>query len=208
MKRCGMQHKRRAQAWNKAVPGLRGIRFPAASTSGFGVNKWRPQPINLRIELRFMVDRNRLAAYRFGKGSWNGKFGYFGGIAVNMKRFIVLVLLAGLFAVSRPIFAHHSAAEYDSTKVTSVKGTVTLFEWSNPHAYIYIDVKDDKGDVEKWTAELGSLGMLSRANWKRDTVKPGDQVTAYGNRAKDGRTLLRLDKIVFASGQEISARVL
>jgi hypothetical protein len=50
--------------------------------------------------------------------------------------------------------------------------------------------------------------MLSRANWKRDTVKPGDQITAFGSRAKDGRTVMRLEKVAFASGQELSARVL
>jgi hypothetical protein len=137
-----------------------------------------------------------------------GSIGTFGGIAVNTKRFIVLVLLTALLFLSPPIFAHHSAAEYDATKVVSVKGAVTQFEWSNPHAYIYLDVKDDKGDVEKWTVELASLGMLSRFNWRRDTVKPGDQITAFGNRARDGRTTMRLDKIVFASGQELSGRVL
>jgi hypothetical protein len=142
------------------------------------------------------------------KGFAIGNPGTFGGIAVNMKRFVGLVLLAGLLIVSRPVFAHHSAAEFDTAHVSPVKGTVTSFDWTNPHAYVYIDVKDDKGDVEKWSLELGSLGMLSRANWRRDTVKPGDVITAYGNRAKDGRTVMRLDKIVFANGQELSARVL
>ncbi len=87
------------------------------------------------------------------------------------------------------------------------KGTVTSFEWSNPHAYIHVDVKDDKGNVEQWTAEMASLGMLSRVNWRKDTVKPGDQITISGNRAKNGKTVMRLDKIVFANGQELSARV-
>ena len=124
------------------------------------------------------------------------------------KRLMILLLLSGLLVISRPILAHHSTAEYDNAHLIPVKGIVTSFEWTNPHAYIYIEAKDDKGIVEKWTLELGSLGMLARANWHRDTVKPGDQVTAYGNRARDGRTLVRLDKIVFANGQELSARVL
>jgi hypothetical protein len=143
------------------------------------------------------------------KASEIGNPGKFGGMEVNMKRFIAaLIFLTGPLMVSHPIFAHHSPAEYDVAKVVSVKGTVTSFEWTNPHAYIYLDVKDDKGDVEKWTAELGSLGMLARATWRKDTVKPGDQITAFGNRAKDGRTVLRLEKIVFPNGQELSARVL
>ena len=122
------------------------------------------------------------------------------------NRSITLVLFgAALILLAAPAFAHHSTAEYDMTTLTSMKGTVTKFEWTNPHAYIYIDVKDDKGAVVQWTAELASLGMLSRVNWKRDTVKPGDEITIYGNRAKDGRSVMRLDKVVFANGQELPA---
>jgi hypothetical protein len=121
---------------------------------------------------------------------------------------MALLLLSCLLMISRPALAHHSVAEYDTTHVTDVKGTVTQYEWSNPHAYIYIDVKDDKGNVEKWTGELASVGMLSRAGWRRDTVKPGDQIVMVGNRAKDGRSVMRLEKIVFANGQELSAHLL
>jgi hypothetical protein len=131
-----------------------------------------------------------------------------GGIAVITKRFLFLFVLAsGLILASKPAFAHHSTAEFDMTAMTTVKGTVTQFEWSNPHAYIHIEAKDDKGNVVEWTAELASLGMLSRINWRRDTVKPGDGITIYGNPAKNGKTLMRLDKITFANGQELSARV-
>ena len=93
------------------------------------------------------------------------------------------------------------------TSLTSIKGTVTKFEWSNPHAYIYIEAKDDKGNAVEWTAEMASIGMLARVNWKRDTLKPGDEITIFGNRAKNGKSSMRLDKIVFANGQELSARV-
>jgi hypothetical protein len=131
-----------------------------------------------------------------------------GGIALNTKRFILLLAFAvSLVFLSRPVFAHHSTAEYDMAVLTSIKGTVTKFEWSNPHAYIYLDTKDDKGNAVAWTAELASIGMLARVNWKRDTLKTGDEITIYGNRAKDGRTLMRLDKIAFANGQELSAQV-
>jgi uncharacterized protein DUF6152 len=120
---------------------------------------------------------------------------------------IAFALIAGWILLTSPAFAHHSTAEYDMAALTSIKGTVTKFEWSNPHAYIYIEAKDEKGATIAWTAELASLGMLSRVNWKRDTVKPGDEITIIGNRAKDGRLVMRLDKIVFASGQELSAHV-
>ena len=127
---------------------------------------------------------------------------------MNAQRFMrVLAIAAGLLLASLPAFAHHSTAEYDMTALTSVKGTVTQFEWSNPHAYIHIETKDEKGAVVEWTAELASIGMLARVNWKRDTVKPGDEITIYGNRAKNGKNLMRLDKIAFANGQELSASV-
>jgi len=126
---------------------------------------------------------------------------------VNLKRLAILFASAGLLLFSGRVLAHHSTAEYDMTALTSVKGTVTQFEWTNPHAYIHIEMKDDKGATTEWTAEMASLGMLSRVNWKRDTVKPGDEITMYGNRAKNGKPLMRLDKIVFANGQELSAQV-
>ena len=140
-------------------------------------------------------------------GEWENSSCH-GGIAVNLKQFLCLFSLAVcLLLASSPAFAHHSTAEYDMTALTAVKGTVTQFEWSNPHAYIHVEAKDDKGNAVEWTAELASIGMLSRVNWKRDTVKPGDEITIYGNRAKNGKSLMRLDKIVFANGQELSAQV-
>lgn len=128
---------------------------------------------------------------------------------MNRRRnlFYFLALTAAVLFLRYPVSAHHSTAEYDMTKLSSVKGTVTEFEWSNPHAYIHIDAVNEKGKTEKWSAELASLGMLSRVNWKRDTVKPGDEITIVGNRAKSGSNYMRLDKIIFASGQELSAEV-
>ena len=141
-------------------------------------------------------------------GSRLERFITFGGIAVTNRRFKFLVVVAAAIVfLSIPVFAHHSTAEYDTTALTTVKGTVTQFEWSNPHAYIYMEVKDDKGKTAKWTAELASLGMLARVNWKRDTVKPGDEITIIGNRARNGTNQMRLNKIVFADGQELSAEV-
>jgi hypothetical protein len=113
---------------------------------------------------------------------------------------LLLPLLAG------STYAHHGFVSwFDMSHSVTVKGTVTNFDWTNPHAYIYFDVKDEKGAVEKWSAELGALGMLARAGWKRDTLKPGDEITATGNRAKDGKPIMHLDGIVLANGQELSS---
>jgi DNA/RNA endonuclease YhcR with UshA esterase domain len=126
---------------------------------------------------------------------------------VFITRFATCALLAFLLLSAGTADAHHSTAEFDMNRTVSVKGTVTAFEWSNPHAYIHLEAKDEKGNVEEWTAELASLGMLARIAWKRDTVKPGDQITIVGSPAKNGKLYVRLDKIVFANGQELSAKV-
>ena len=122
----------------------------------------------------------------------------------------LLVLPAGaIFLLLLPVpstSAHHGFVSwFDTTRSISVKGTVTGFDWTNPHAYIYMDVKNERGAVEKWSIELGALAMLSRAGWKRDTLKYGDEITAIGNPAKDGKPTMHLNKIVFANGQELSS---
>jgi hypothetical protein len=85
----------------------------------------------------------------------------------------------------------------------TLKGTVTGFDWTNPHVYIYVDVKSEKGVAEKWSVEMASTGMLSRAGWRRDTIKPGEEITVSGNRAKDGRSFLHFSRLVFADGREL-----
>jgi hypothetical protein len=108
-----------------------------------------------------------------------------------------------LISLAPSAYAHHATASFDMAHSMTVKGTVSGFDWTNPHVYIYVDVKNDKGAVEKWSVEMASTGMLSRAGWRRDTVKAGDEITVIGNRARDGRPFLHLSKVVFASGQEL-----
>lgn len=112
---------------------------------------------------------------------------------------VLLLWLAG------SAFAHHGFVSwFDMSRSVTVKGTVTSFDWTNPHSYIYFDVKDEKGAVQKWSAELGAVAMLARAGWRKDTVKPGDDITLVGNPAKDGKPLMHLDKIILANGQELA----
>jgi hypothetical protein len=128
---------------------------------------------------------------------------------MRLKRSVsfCFVVAAGLLFAATA-FAHHSTAEYNMNKSSSVVGTVTEFAWNNPHPYIYLDVKNDKGEIEKWSGELAALPMMSRAGWTRNSVKPGDRITMHGNPAKDGRFLLRLDKITLPNGQDLlTARV-
>lgn len=122
----------------------------------------------------------------------------------NLLAFSVTAVL--LLSLAGATYAHHGiVAWFDMTRSATVKGTVTSVDWTNPHAYIYFDVKNDKGAIEKWTAEMGSVGMLTRFGWRRDTVKPGDAITLMGKPAKDGKTALLVDKIVLASGRELAA---
>lgn len=106
-------------------------------------------------------------------------------------------------ALASAAVAHHGTANYDMTKVVTVKGTVADFQFINPHVEIFIDVKDEKGNVQKWQAETNSPNLLHRAGWTKDSVKRGDVITVSGNRAKDGSNVMRLDKLVLSDGKEL-----
>jgi len=121
-----------------------------------------------------------------------------------IKSFLaVFGFVMGLLVASFPAAAHHSFAPFDTDREIEITGTVTGFEWSNPHSYVHLDVKGEKGDMEKWVAELTGLPMLARSGWSRDTVKPGDQVTVRGYRARDGRTFMVIHTIVLPNGREL-----
>jgi hypothetical protein len=125
--------------------------------------------------------------------------------ALKMKNLglCLTVMLAALF-VSAPVLAHHGETNYDTDKLVSVKATVTNFQFINPHAQIYLEAKNDKGEIEKWICEARSPAMLVRnGGWDKTTLKPGDVITAIGFRAKNGANILRLKKIVLADGTEL-----
>jgi Family of unknown function (DUF6152) len=115
---------------------------------------------------------------------------------------VALVSLASALAV--PLFAHHGQATYDETKLATIMGTVSDFQFTNPHALLFLDVKDDKGRIEKWTGEGTSPNMLVREGWDRKTVKPGDLVTATGHPARNGSNAMRVEKVILPNGKELT----
>src|ERR1700689_3772674 len=88
-----------------------------------------------------------------------------------------LALVSTLICTTEPLLAHHSTAMYDMAMPTTVTGTVKRFEWTNPHAVIYLDVKDSNGKVEEWAIEMMSVSHLKSYGWVRDLVKPGDVIS-------------------------------
>jgi hypothetical protein len=103
---------------------------------------------------------------------------------------VAITVCSAFLTAALPALAHHSfAAEYDSTKAITVKGTIQKLEWVNPHAYFWVDVKDENGNITTWAFESLSPNALARQGWNRNSLKKGEEVTVEGYLAKDGKPL-------------------
>src|SRR5271169_5129202 len=109
----------------------------------------------------------------------------------------------GLLALAPVAFAHHGAANYDTSKTITVKGVATGFEFVNPHVQIFWDAKDESGTSQKWQGELTSPNRLTRVGWTKSSIKPGDTITISGNPAKSGSHEIWIQKVVLGSGEEL-----
>jgi len=115
-------------------------------------------------------------------------------------------LLISVVAVVLPALAHHAfVAEFDANKRVKFSGTVTKLEWTNPHAWLYVDVKDDSGKVANWSFEMGSPNVLIRQGWRRTALKEGDQVTVEGYQAKDGSNVANARGVTLPDGRKVFA---
>jgi hypothetical protein len=112
-------------------------------------------------------------------------------------------IVAGLLCANSFAFAHHAyTAEFDTTKPVKVTGVVTKLEWSNPHIWIYLDVKDDKGNLTNWGFSASPPGMLLRRGITKYSLKIGDVLTISGHRAKDGSNNASGNVVTTADGRE------
>jgi len=131
-----------------------------------------------------------------------------------MMKLTTIGLLAAfslMIVTVKPVTAHHSFdAEYDSKKLATVTGVVTKLDWINPHAYVFLDSRDESGTVKSFRIEMGPPYALVRGGWKRDTVKIGDKVTVEGAAlAKDGSHTagsLQTTSMILSSGQKLVMR--
>jgi hypothetical protein len=124
-----------------------------------------------------------------------------------MKKHISLLSAAlVLLSVGGPAFAHHGTGLYYGKDPVTLKGTVTDFEWANPHVQVYFDVKDDKGAVTHWACETLSPGKLARNGWSREAMKSGDAITITLLPSRSGAPVGNLVKVVLPNGTVLGSK--
>ena len=120
-----------------------------------------------------------------------------------MKRLLALLVVCTLLVAATPLTAHHSTAMYTGSK--TITGKVLKFEWTNPHAHIYIETRDEAGKTVVWDVEMMSLNHLRSYGWTAKTVKTGDTISATGAFAKSGDPSMIANRMKLADGREISS---
>jgi hypothetical protein len=116
------------------------------------------------------------------------------------------ILALSVLVASSPLLAHHSSSSYDMEHQVTMKGVVSNVEWTNPHVFIFLDVKDDNGSTEEWRVEGNSPNMLTRVGWKKEMIKAGDTLVVNGAPAKNGSKIMRLISVMLASGQKLDGQ--
>ena len=123
---------------------------------------------------------------------------------MKTTRRVSLALLTGFLLFAGVAFAHHGTANYDTNKTVTVKGTITDFQFVNPHVIIVMDIKGDDGKVVSWQGELTSPNRLSRVGWSKNVIKVGDTLTIAGYPTKSGSPEIWIQKVTMASGDDLA----
>ena len=119
---------------------------------------------------------------------------------------ILLGIVAAALAVAVPVLAHHSfAAEFDTNKSVKLTGKVTMMKWSNPHAWIYVDVVGKDGKVTNWALETNAANSLLRRGWRKDDLPFGTVVMFEGWQARNGTATANITTITFSDGRRLFA---
>ena len=121
-------------------------------------------------------------------------------------RSIATVVVFALMIAAKPVLAHHAfSAEFDQSKPVKVQGEITRLEWTNPHAWLFIDSKGTDGKLVTWRFEMGAPNALLRAGWSKNDIKPGTQVTVSGFLARSGGSVGNAYQVRLADGRDLFA---
>jgi hypothetical protein len=105
---------------------------------------------------------------------------------MGRKMFFALMTITFLGMFSRAVAAHHGVAGYDMTKTVTLHGTVAKFDWSNPHVVVYVDAKNDAGELQHWAIEFAAPIHMVRAGWSKNAMKTGDDITIDTHPSRNG----------------------
>jgi hypothetical protein len=129
-----------------------------------------------------------------------------GNPGTNMKTKCFMIGAGLVVAVAQSLSAHHSfSAEFDANRTVTLKGTVTKLEWTNPHIWVYLDVKDDQGSLQHWQCEGGPPNTLTRNGWTKDSLEFGNEITIDGALAKDGSKTCNARAVKLPDGRSVFA---
>ncbi|WP_428098617.1 DUF6152 family protein [Candidatus Rariloculus sp.] len=125
---------------------------------------------------------------------------------MNVRTLLTAVVGCGCILAGAPAVPHHSfLSEYDRNLTVTITGTVTLLEWTNPHARLYVDAPDENGEIVHWNLELGPPNGLMRLGWRRDSLQPGTEVTVTGFRSRTEDNVANARTVTLSDGREVFA---
>ena len=127
---------------------------------------------------------------------------------MKSKVLVVLAAVASLVMFSGSAMAHHGVAGYDMTKTITVHGTVSKFDWSNPHVVVYVDAKNEGGEMQHWTIEFASPVHMVRAGWSKSSMKTGDDIVIETHPSRNGAPVGITSTITFILKTVINGQAL